>query len=48
MRLGSQDYRDMFAAVLAQRNGNNFSITIRVQGSAFDWEEYPASEECSS
>ena len=48
MRLISQDYRDRFAAVLDQRNGDNFSITIRVQGSAFDWEEYLASEECSS
>lgn len=32
MRLISQDYRDRFAAVLDQRNGDNFSITIRVQG----------------
>ena len=48
MRLVSRDYRDRFAAVLAQRNGDNFSIAIRVQGSAFDWEGYLASEECSS
>lgn len=48
MRLVSREYRDRFAAELVQRNGDNFSITIRVQGSAFDWEEYLAAEECSS
>ena len=29
MRLVSHDYRDKFAAVLAQRNGDKFSIAIR-------------------
>lgn len=37
-RLVSYDYRDRFAAALAQRNGDNFYIAIRDQGSAFDCE----------
>ena len=47
-RLVSRDYRDRFAAEVAQRNGDNFSIAIRDQGLAFDWKGHLASEECSS
>ena len=39
------DYRDRFAGLLFQRNGNSFSIEFRDEGAAQDWEGYLAFDE---